>query len=98
MSGATRSGEALGALDREHGRRVDRGAIVVLLSDGLDRGDSEQLSLEMGRLGRGAHSLVWLNPLSNGMPAALPHVHHCLAGNSLASLEELAQLIDDGLE
>jgi uncharacterized protein len=98
LSGATRMGEALGALNREHGRRVVRGAIVVLLSDGWDRGDPEQLSLEMGWLGREAHSLVWLNPLSNGMPAALPHVHHCLAGNSLASLEELARLMDDGLE
>jgi uncharacterized protein len=98
LSGATRMGEALGALNREHGRRVVRGAIVVLLSDGWDRGDPEQLSLEMGWLGREAHSLVWLNPLSNGMPGALPHVHHCLAGNSLASLEELARLMDDGLE
>jgi hypothetical protein len=106
-SGGTRIGEALATLNREHGRRLGRGAIVVLLSDGWDRGDPEQLSAEMARLGRCAHSLVWLNPLKAhpayepltlGMQAALPHVDHFLAGNSLASLEELAQLMDDGLE
>jgi uncharacterized protein len=106
-SGGTRIGEALATLNREHGRRLGRGAIVVLLSDGWDRGDPGQLSAEMARLGRCAHSLVWLNPLKAhpayepltlGMRAALPHVDHFLAGNSLASLEELAQLMDDGLE
>jgi hypothetical protein len=106
-SGGTRIGEALATLNREHGRRLGRGAIVVLLSDGWDRGDPEQLSTEMARLGRCAHSLVWLNPLKAhpayepltlGMQAALPHVDHFLAGNSLASLEELARLMDDGLE
>jgi uncharacterized protein with von Willebrand factor type A (vWA) domain len=84
-----------------------RDAIVVLLSDRWDRVDPEQLSAELARLGRRAHSLVWLNPLqahpareplSAGMQAALPHVDHLLAGNSLASFEELAQLMDDGLE
>ena len=104
-SGGTRIGEALAALNREHGRRLGRGAIVVLLSDGWDRGDPEQLAAEMARLQRCAHQLVWLNPLKAhpeyepltlGMQAALPHVDHFLAGNSLASLAELAELMEGG--
>jgi uncharacterized protein len=97
-SGATRMGEALGVLNREHGGRVRRGAIVVLLSDDWDRDDAEQLSVEMARLARSDCALVGLNPLSIGMQAALPHVDHFLAGNSIASLQELARLMDDGLE
>ncbi len=106
-SGGTRIGEALATLNREHGRRLGRGAIVVLLSDGWDRGDPDQLALEMARLQRCAHRLVWLNPLKAhpdyepltlGMQAALPHVDHFLAGNSLASLAELADLMEGGLE
>jgi hypothetical protein len=105
-SGGTRIGDALAALNREHGRRLGRGAIVVLLSDGWDRGDPEQLAGEMARLGRCAHSLIWLNPLkahpgyeplTRGMQAALPHVDHFLAGNSLASLADLADLMEGGL-
>ena len=106
-SGGTRIGEALATLNREHGRRLGRGAIVVLLSDGWDRGDPEQLASEMARLQRCAHQLVWLNPLKAhpeyepltlGMQAALPHVDHFLAGNSLASLAELAELMEGGFE
>ena len=106
-SGGTRIGEALGTLNREHGRRLGRGAIVVLLSDGWDRGEPEVLSVEMERLQRCSHRLVWLNPLkaspdyeplTRGMQAALPHVDHFLAGNSLASLAELALLLEEGLE
>jgi uncharacterized protein with von Willebrand factor type A (vWA) domain len=105
-SGGTRIGDALATLNREHGRRLGRGAIVVLLSDGWDRGDAERLGAEMARLGRCAHTLIWLNPLkahpayeplTAGMQAALPHVDHFLAGNSLASLEELADLMESGL-
>jgi uncharacterized protein with von Willebrand factor type A (vWA) domain len=105
-SGGTRIGDALAALNREHGRRLGRGAIVVLLSDGWDRGDPEQLAGEMARLGRCAHALIWLNPLkahpgyeplTRGMQAALPHVDHFLAGNSLASLADLADLMEGGL-
>jgi uncharacterized protein with von Willebrand factor type A (vWA) domain len=105
-SGGTRIGTALATLNREHGRRVGRGAIVVLLSDGWDRGDPEELGRELARTGRCAHRLVWLNPLkahpdyeplTRGMQAALPHVDHLLAGNSLASLEELAELMEEGL-
>ncbi|HYM57577.1 MAG TPA: VWA domain-containing protein [Solirubrobacteraceae bacterium] len=106
-SGGTRIGEALAELNREHGRRLGRGAVVVLLSDGWDRGDPEQLAAEVARLQRCAHRLVWLNPLkahpgyeplTRGMSAALPHVDHFLAGNSLSSLEELADLMEGGFE
>jgi uncharacterized protein with von Willebrand factor type A (vWA) domain len=105
-SGGTRIGEALATLTRDHGRLLGRGAVVVLLSDGWDRGDPELLADEMGRLARCAHRVVWLNPLkahpeyeplTRGMQAALPHVDHFLAGNSLASLEELAALMEGGL-
>jgi uncharacterized protein len=105
-SGGTRIGEALATLNREHGRRVGRGAIVVLLSDGWDRGEPEELTEEIARLARTAHRLVWLNPLkahpeyeplTRGMQAALPHVDAFLAGNSLASLAELAELMEGGL-
>jgi uncharacterized protein with von Willebrand factor type A (vWA) domain len=106
-SGGTRIGDALATLNRDHGRRLGRGAIVVLLSDGWDRGDPEQLGAEMARLWRCAHTLVWLNPLKAhpayepltlGMQAALPYVDHFLAGNSLASLEELAELMEGGFK
>jgi uncharacterized protein len=105
-SGGTRIGDALATLNREHGRRIGRGSIVVLLSDGWDRGEPEQLSAEMARLARCAHTLVWLNPLkahpgyeplTRGMQAALPHVDHFLSGNSLASLAHLADLMEGGL-
>jgi uncharacterized protein with von Willebrand factor type A (vWA) domain len=106
-SGGTRIGESLATLNREHGRRLGRGSIVVLLSDGWDRGDPDQLSAEIARLKRCAYRMVWLNPLkahpeyeplTRGMQAALPHVDHFLAGNSLASLEELAVLMEAGFE
>jgi uncharacterized protein len=105
-SGGTRIGAAISQLNREHGRRLGRGAVVVLLSDGWDRGDPERLGAEMERLARSAHSLIWLNPLkatpgyeplTRGMVAALPHVDHFLAGDSIASLEELADLLEGGL-
>ena len=106
-SGGTRIGDALAALNREHARHVGRGAVVVILSDGWDRGDPAQLAAEMERLSRCAHSTIWLNPLkaardyeplTRGMQAALPHVDHFLAGHSIASLEELAELLEGGLE
>jgi uncharacterized protein len=102
-SGGTRIGEALATLNREHGRRLGRGAVVVLLSDGWDRGAPEQLESEMARLARCSHRLIWLNPLkanpeyrplTRGMMAALPHVDEFMAGNSLASLEGLAETLD----
>jgi uncharacterized protein with von Willebrand factor type A (vWA) domain len=103
-SGGTRIGHAIGVLNREHGRRLGRGAVVVILSDGWDRGDPEQLADEMARLRRSAYRVVWLNPLkaapgyeplARGMAAALPHTDHFLAGNSLASLAELASILEE---
>jgi uncharacterized protein with von Willebrand factor type A (vWA) domain len=104
FSGGTRIGAALATLNREHGRRVGRGAVVVILSDGWDRGDPEQLAVEMARLRRSAHRLVWLNPLAahpefapltRGMRAAIPHTDELLAGNSLASLDQLAVILEE---
>jgi uncharacterized protein with von Willebrand factor type A (vWA) domain len=104
FSGGTRIGAALGSLNRDHGRRVGRGAVVVILSDGWDRGDPELLDAEMARLRRSAHRLVWLNPLAahpefepltRGMRAAIPHTDELLAGNSLASLEQLASILEE---
>jgi hypothetical protein len=105
-SGGTRIGASLATLNREHGRRIGRGAFVVLLSDGWDRGDPDELAVELGRLRRTAHRLVWLNPLAadpryepltRGMRAALPHVDRLLPGNSIASLEQLADLMEGEL-
>jgi uncharacterized protein len=104
FSGGTRIGAALAELNRAHGRRVGRGAVIVVLSDGWDRGDPEVLEAEMARLRRSAHRLVWLNPLAahpdfepltRGMRAAVPHTDSLLAGNSLASLEELARTLEE---
>lgn len=100
--GGTRIGDAIATLNRVHGRRLGRGAVVVVLSDGWDRGEPEQLAAEMARLRRSSHRLIWLNPLkahpgyeplTRGMQAALPHVDTFLAGESIASLEELAGIL-----
>jgi uncharacterized protein len=105
-SGGTRIGDSLATLNREHGRRIGRGSVAIVLSDGWDRGDPDLLADEMARLSRCSHSVIWLNPLkaheryeplTRGMRAALPHVDHFLAGNSISSLEELAQLMEGGL-
>jgi hypothetical protein len=103
FSGGTRIGAALAELNRVHGRRLGRGSVVIILSDGWDRGDPDQLREEMARLRRASHQLVWLNPLAahpdyepltRGMQAAVPHTDRLLAGNSLASLEELAEILE----
>jgi len=82
-----------------------RGAVVVVLSDGWDRGDPEQLAREMARLRRVAHRVVWVNPLkaspgyaplARGMAAALPYVDELVEGHSLASLEALARVLAGG--
>jgi uncharacterized protein len=105
-SGGTRIGTSLATLNREHGRRIGRGAFVVLLSDGWDRGDPDELAAELGRLRRSAHRLVWLNPLAadpryepltRGMRAAMPHLDRLLPGNTIASLEQLAHLMEGEL-
>jgi uncharacterized protein with von Willebrand factor type A (vWA) domain len=104
FSGGTRIGAAIAELNRVHGRRLGRGSVVVVLSDGWDRGEPEQLEVEMARLRRAAYRLVWLNPLAahpdyeplaRGMQAAVPHTDRLLAGNSLASLEQLAEILEE---
>ena len=104
FSGGTRIGAALAVLNRVHGRRLGRGAVVVVLSDGWDRGEPEQLREEMARLRRAAYRVIWLNPLAahpdyepltRGMQAAVPHTDRLLAGNSIASLQELAEILEE---
>ncbi len=102
-SGGTRLGECLRRFNDEWGvRGMARGAIVVVLSDGWDRGDPQLLAEQMQRLQRITHDLVWVNPLkvtpgyaplARGMAAALPYVDHFVEGHSLAAMEELARVI-----
>jgi uncharacterized protein with von Willebrand factor type A (vWA) domain len=105
-SGGTRLGEGLAAFNDRWGvAGMARGAVVVILSDGWDRGDPERLGVEMGRLHRVAHRVVWVNPLkagegyaplARGMAAALPHVDDFVEGHSLAALRELATVVGGG--
>ena len=102
-SGGTRLGEVLKAfLDRWGQRGTARGAIVVVCSDGWERGGTELLGEQMARLRRLAHAVVWVNPhkgragyepLTGGMQAALPSLDAFVAGHSLAAFEELTGLI-----
>lgn len=101
--GGTRIGECLHAFNRDWSRRVmGQGAVVLLISDGLDRGDPEALGKEVERLHLSARRLIWLNPLlrwdgfapkAQGVAAMLPHVDSFRAGHSIASLEDLANVI-----
>ncbi len=102
-SGGTRLGECLHRFNDEWGiRGMARGAIVVILSDGWDRGDPAVLAEQMCRLQRVAYDVIWVNPLkvtpgyaplARGMAAALPYVDHFVEGHSLAAMEELANVI-----
>jgi hypothetical protein len=102
-SGGTRLGAGLLAFNDGYGMRgMARGAVVVVLSDGWDRGDPAQLGEEMARLHRVAHQVIWVNPLraaagyaplAGGMAAALPHVDRFVSGHSLASLHDLIDII-----
>ncbi len=88
---------------RVWGRRgLVRGAVVVICSDGLERGDPAVLATEAARLSRLAHRIVWVNPLkadpryqplARGMDAALPFVDVFVSGHDLSSLESLADLL-----
>ncbi len=99
----TRIGDALGEFNRRWGRRVlGQGAVVVIISDGWDRGQVDLLREEMARLQRACHRLIWMNPLLGqtdyqpltvGMAAALPYADDFLAAHNLASLESLAALL-----
>jgi hypothetical protein len=104
-SGGTRLGETIAAFnDRWGARGMARGAVVVILSDGWDRGDPALLAEQMGRLSLMAHLVIWVNPLkftpgyaplARGMAAALPYVDRFVEGHSVAALEELLKVIDD---
>ncbi|HXF69524.1 MAG TPA: VWA domain-containing protein [Thermoflexus sp.] len=99
-SGGTRIGECLHAFNRDWARRVlGRGAVVMIISDGWDRGDIDLLRREMERLQKMCYRLIWLNPLlgipgyqplTRGMQAALPYIDDFLPVHNLASLEQLA--------
>ena len=101
--GGTRIGASLKELLDRYGQQAwMRGSVVVLCSDGLERGDPALLSGQMARLGRLAHRLVWVNPLkgspryqplARGMAAALPHVDSFLPGHNLQSLEALCEVL-----
>ena len=93
-SSGTRIGDALKAFNDRHGRRgMARGAVVVILSDGWERGDPMLVGREMERLARLAHRIVWVNPRvgasefsvqAGGMVAALPHCDALVSGHSFA--------------
>jgi hypothetical protein len=102
--GGTRIGQSLETFVRRWGRGgLCRGSVVVICSDGLDRGDPDQLAAAMERLSRLCYRLVWLNPHKGddphfrpttlGMMVAAPHIDLLLSGHDLASLEQLAQML-----
>ena len=103
-SGGTRIGDCLKVFNYEWARRVlGGGAVVILISDGWDRGEPELLAEEMARLHRSAYRLIWLNPLlgspeyeplTRGMKAALPHVDDFLPVHNFESLEALARHLE----
>jgi uncharacterized protein with von Willebrand factor type A (vWA) domain len=102
-SSGTRIGDALKGFNDLHGRRgMARGAVVVILSDGWERGDPALVAREMERLRRLAYRIVWVNPRAaasgfspraGGMAAALPHCDALVSGHSLQALEEVVDAI-----
>lgn len=103
-SGGTQIGEALAEWNRRWSRRLARGGpIALILSDGWDCGDPVVLSLEMGRLARSVHQVVWLNPLAarseyqpltRGMQAVLPHIDHLVPAASVTDFAGVVRLLD----
>lgn len=102
-SGGTRIGEAIKTFNFVWSRRVLRpGAVVLIISDGWDRGDPQLLAREMARLRRNVYRIIWLNPLiassdyeplTLGLKAALPYVDDFLPAHNFSSLEDLARLL-----
>ena len=102
-SSGTRIGDALQEFNDRHGRRgMARGAVIVILSDGWERGDPMLVGREMERLARLAHRIVWVNPRvsagafsvqSGGMVAALPHCDALVSGHSFQALGEVVEAI-----
>lgn len=103
FSGGTRIGDALADFNRHWARRVlGHGAVVIIISDGWDRGDPSQLERELVHLRRSAYRLIWLNPLlgsegyeplTRGMAAALPHCDDFLDAHNVKALEDLGRLL-----
>jgi uncharacterized protein with von Willebrand factor type A (vWA) domain len=104
-SGGTRIGDAMKEfVDRWGQRGMARGSVIVILSDGWDRGDVAVLAEQMRRMSRLSHRIIWVNPLkaatgyepiAGGMAASLPYVDVFLSGHNFESLEELASAIAD---
>ncbi len=102
-SGGTRIGDALHFFNQKWARRVlGRGAVVLVISDGWDRGDASVLEVEMDRLQHSCHRLIWLNPLLGspeyrpltiGMKTALPYIDNFLPAHNLDSLIHLGNLL-----
>jgi uncharacterized protein with von Willebrand factor type A (vWA) domain len=103
-AGGTRIGDNVKAFNDTAGRRgATRGAVVVVFSDGCERGDPDLLGEQMARVHRAAHTVLWVNPLAGdpryeprtrGMVAALPYIDVLLAGHNLAALENLAGVLE----
>lgn len=103
-SGGTRLADGLRAFLRRWGRRgMARGAVIVIASDGWERGSPADLSRELAQLRRLAHRIIWVNPhrgregyepVQSGIVAALPHCHSFVAGHSLAAFEAVIRDIN----
>jgi uncharacterized protein with von Willebrand factor type A (vWA) domain len=102
-SGGTRLGESICAFSARWGQRgMARGSVVVIASDGWERGDPRLLGEQVARLQRLAHTVIWMNPhrgkagyqpVQGGIAAVLPHVDQLVAGHSLASFAELLKVV-----
>jgi hypothetical protein len=103
-SGGTQIGDALAEWNRRWSRRLSRGGpVVLILSDGWDCGEPDLLSMEMGRLARSVHQVIWLNPLAartsyqpltRGMQAVLPHVDQLLPAASVNDFKGVVRVLD----
>ena len=105
-AGGTRIGESFREFNHKWARRTLRSSgVVIVVSDGWDRGDPRLVEIETARLRRNCHRLVWLNPLAGtpgyqplaaGMRAAYPYIDDFLAAGTVASLERLGQILAGG--
>jgi uncharacterized protein with von Willebrand factor type A (vWA) domain len=102
-SGGTTIGQCLGEFNMRYSRQlVGSRTVVIIASDGWERGDTSRLADEMADIHRRAYRVIWLNPLKGhdayeplaaGMAAALPHIDHFLAANSLQALTKLKRTL-----